>query len=78
MWLRVAASVVLVHLVGTVGAFLGTIIGTCFLVLPLRRAALHEVGADRREFFQESVVPSIAPNLALAPVAGAVPAAHAD
>ena len=69
---NLAASVVLVHLVGTVGAFLGTIIGTCFLVLPLRRAALHEVGADRREFFQESVVPSIAPNLALAAVAGAV------
>lgn len=69
---NLVASVVLVHLVGTVGAFLGTLIGTCFLVIPLRRSALEEVGADRREFVRTSVLPSLAPNLALAAVAGAV------
>lgn len=69
---NLVASIVLVHLVGTVGAFLGTLIGTVFLVIPLRHSALEEVGAGRAEFVRGSVLPSFAPNLALAAVAGLV------
>lgn len=72
---NLAASIVLVHLVGTVGAFLGTLIGTVFLVIPIRRAALADVGASRREFVRSAVRPVLAPGAALAVVAGVVVAA---
>jgi len=69
---NLVASIVLVHLVGTVGAFLGTIIGTVFLVIPIRRAALDDVGASRGEFVRVAVRPVLAPGAALAAVAGVV------
>ena len=69
---NLAASVVLVHLVGTVGVFLGTLVGTVFLVVPLARSSLSDVGAGRREFVTAALRPSLAPTLALAAVAGVV------
>ena len=68
---NLVTSIVLVHLVGTVGAFLGTLVGTVFLVIPVRRAALGEVGSTRAEFVGVSVRPALAPGAALAVVAGA-------
>lgn len=69
---NLVASIVLVHRIGTVGAFLGTLVGTVFLIVPLSRSALAEVHATRRELWHTAIQPSVAPNLALAAVAGLV------
>lgn len=67
---NLVASIVLVRQVGTVGAFLGTLIGTVVLVIPLSRSALGEVAVSHREFWRVAVRPSVAPSVALALVAG--------
>ena len=67
---NLVASAVLVRQIGTVGAFVGTLIGTVVLVIPLSRSALGEVGVSRSQFWRAAVRPSVAPNVALAVVAG--------
>jgi PST family polysaccharide transporter len=67
---NLVASLVLVHLVGTVGVFLGTLIGTAVLLGPLGRAVVREVDTSAAEFLRTAVAPVVAPGLALAAVAG--------
>lgn len=69
--LNLAASLILVHVMGIVGVFVGTLAGMVILVPFLARAALRATGVAARTFLVEAVVPCILPTLALAAAAGA-------
>jgi O-antigen/teichoic acid export membrane protein len=69
---NLVASLVLVHAVGVVGVFEGTLIGTAFLIPPLGRSVLREVGAPAREFVGRALLPTILPLIALLAVTGAI------
>jgi len=59
------ASVILVHAIGIVGCFIGSLIGTIALVPLLGRASLRASGSDVAHFLPRSILPSLAPVLAL-------------
>ena len=65
---NLVASLILVHAVGIVGAFVGTLLGTLLLVPMLGRSALGEVGVTAREFLTTAVGP---PALAVLPLLAA-------
>ena len=64
---NIAASIVLVRVVGVVGAFQATIVASLVLFPLLARPALDYVGLGGREFIRRSVIPGIAPSLLLLP-----------
>jgi O-antigen/teichoic acid export membrane protein len=68
---NLGASLVLVHVVGIVGVFQGTVIGAMVLAYPLGRATLATTKTSRQRFFGEAILPAVAPTLAMAAVAGA-------
>ena len=68
---NLVASLVLVHVVGVVGVFQGTLIGTAFLIPPLGRSILREAGTTLRQFVRQALVPAVVPTLVLLVVAGA-------
>lgn len=68
------ASLVLVHAVGIVGCFIGSLVGTALLLPILGRAALASTGTDAATFVRRSIVPSFWPAAALAAVGGLVEA----
>ena len=70
--INLVASVLLVHAVGIVGVFQGSLIGTALLVPMLGRSMLAEVGVTAREFLRTTVLPVTIALLPLAVVAGAV------
>jgi PST family polysaccharide transporter len=65
---NLVSSLVLVHLVGTVGVFLGTLIGTAVLLGPLGTAVVREVDTSATEFLRTAVAPVLAPSAALSVV----------
>ena len=67
--INLVASVVLVHLVGTAGVFLGTLLGLGFLVPFLGRAICRQVEVPALEFVTTAVGPAL---LACIPMALAV------
>jgi O-antigen/teichoic acid export membrane protein len=69
---NLVASVFLVHAVGVVGAFQGTLLGTMLLIPMLGRSALREVGVTAREFLVTAVGPPVLAVLPLLAAAGAV------
>jgi O-antigen/teichoic acid export membrane protein len=73
---NLSASLLLVHLVGIVGVFEGTALGTAVLIPLLGRPILVEVGVSARRFLRVAVVPTVIPTAALAVVTGAVVAFH--
>ena len=62
---NLVASIVLVHVYGIVGVFIGTLIGTVILVPSLGRAVLDEYGLRLPTFLREAILPALLPNLAL-------------
>jgi O-antigen/teichoic acid export membrane protein len=66
------ASLVLVHAVGIVGVFIGSLVGTAFLVPLLGRSMLAEVRATAGRFLRAAVGPVVLATVALALGAGAV------
>jgi O-antigen/teichoic acid export membrane protein len=66
--INLAASILLVHAVGIVGCFIGTIIGATFLVPFLGRATLAATGSDASTFVRRAVLPSVWPSAAMAAV----------
>ncbi len=64
--INLVASVVLAHLVGIAGVFLGTLLGLCFLVPFLGLATCRQVEVPPLEFVRTTVWPSL---LACAPMA---------
>jgi O-antigen/teichoic acid export membrane protein len=67
---NLVASLILVHHIGVVGVFVGTLIGTAFLIPPLGRSMLREVDASAGEFIRRAVLPTIFPVLALLAATG--------
>jgi O-antigen/teichoic acid export membrane protein len=65
---NLAASVVLVHTIGIVGCFIGSLIGSVALIPLLGRTSLRAAGSNLPTFLSRAVVPSIAPVFALAVV----------
>jgi O-antigen/teichoic acid export membrane protein len=68
-------SIVLVHHVGIVGAFMASLIASPLLVVPLLRAALARVELRRAEFIRASLRPLLVPTIALVGVVAAVTSA---
>jgi O-antigen/teichoic acid export membrane protein len=68
---NLGASLVLVHVVGIVGVFQGTVIGAVVLAYPLARAALATTKTSPHRFVGEAILPVVAPTLVMAAVAGA-------
>lgn len=62
---NLGASIVLVLLIGVAGAFVGTLVGTGILIVPLTRSVLHEVGGVARELVVRSLAPALVPSLLL-------------
>jgi len=62
---NLGSSVVLVRVMGVPGVFVGTLVGTTCLVVPLMRSVLDEVGVSWREFTASSLVPALVPSLLL-------------
>lgn len=58
---NLVSSVVLVHLVGIAGVFLGTLVGTAALVPLLGRSCLREVGIGASDFVGGTIVPALPP-----------------
>ena len=69
---NLVASLFLVHTMGIVGAFVGTLLGTALLVPLLGRSALHEVSVTVREFLTTAVGPPVLAVLPLLAVAVAI------
>lgn len=67
-----AASLLLVHAVGIVGVFIGSLVGTALLIPMLGRSILAEVGVTAGEFLRTAVAPAAAAVAALAGGAAAV------
>jgi O-antigen/teichoic acid export membrane protein len=59
------ASIILVHVYGIVGVFIGTVIGTLVLLPGLGRAVLDEYDTSASEFLRDAVVPALIPNVLL-------------
>ena len=70
--INLVASIVLVLALGTVGAFLGTLVGTAFLVVPLGRSMLRQVDCGIGAFARRSLRPVLGPTVALTALVGAV------
>ncbi len=62
---NLGASIVLVLLIGVAGAFLGTLVGTAILIVPVMRSVLHEVAGTAREFVSRCLAPALIPALLL-------------
>jgi O-antigen/teichoic acid export membrane protein len=62
---NLVASLILVHVYGIVGVFIGTVIGTVVLLPSLGAAVLDEYGIRASTFLREAVVPALVPNLLL-------------
>ncbi len=75
---NLAASLVLVQMVGLVGVFLGTLLGTAFLVPLLARAFLSEVDLAPSTFVRLSVLPVLPAVVCLLVTAGIVVALPLD
>ena len=73
---NLAASLVLVHWVGVVGVFEGSLLGTAILVPLLGRSMLAEVGVTARQFLRTAVVPPTIAVIAAAAAAGVVVVLH--
>jgi O-antigen/teichoic acid export membrane protein len=58
---NLVVSMVLVHHVGIVGVFIGTLAGAPFVVFPLLRSALRRVDVSARDFLERSLAPAMAP-----------------
>jgi O-antigen/teichoic acid export membrane protein len=58
---NLGASIVLVLKIGVAGAFLGTLVGTAFLILPLMRSVFNEVDTTPRDFVSRSLLPVLVP-----------------
>lgn len=69
---NLVASVALVHALGAVGTFYGTLMGVAVLSPPLLRAVLRETEVPWRSFAAEALVPPLLPALAFALAAGSV------
>ena len=69
---NLVASIVLVHAVGIVGVFQGTLIGTAVLLPLLGRSILSEVQAGARHFLGAAVAPVAVATAALVLAAAAV------
>jgi O-antigen/teichoic acid export membrane protein len=69
---NVVASVSLVHAVGIVGTFIGSIIGSLVLTALLLPPVLEETGLGLRHFTRSSLFPALPPSVAMAAAAGAV------
>jgi O-antigen/teichoic acid export membrane protein len=69
---NMAASVVLVNAIGVVGCFVGTLIGTAFLVPLLLRSALRATHTDAAIFARRALAPALAPSACAALVAALV------
>lgn len=67
---NLVASIVLVNAFGVVGAFIGTLTGTAFLIPLLSRSALRTTRTTAKDFVRKSVLPSVAPGASAAVVAG--------
>ena len=65
---NLGASIVLVLVIGVAGAFVGTLVGTAILIVPLMRSALEEVGGTAREFVTRCLAPALVPALLLVAV----------
>lgn len=65
---NLVASVVLIKTVGTVGTFIGTIVGAGLLVPLLARSVLRELHVHPVDFLRSSILPAIAPVGALTAV----------
>ncbi len=70
--INLAVSLVLVHLIGTAGVFMGTLVAACFLVPALARAGFRLVDLGTIEFLRAAVWPAVVACLPMAVVAGAV------
>ena len=70
--INLAASIVLVHLVGVVGCFIGSLLGTVALIPILGRATLDAADGDVATFLRRSVVPALLPTAALVVIGLAV------
>jgi O-antigen/teichoic acid export membrane protein len=68
---NLGASLVLVHVVGIVGVFEGTLIGALVLAYPLGRATLAATRTSGQRFVTEAILPVVAPTVAMAVVSGA-------
>jgi O-antigen/teichoic acid export membrane protein len=69
---NLGASIVLVLVIGVAGAFVGTLVGTACLILPLMRSVLNEVDATPRDFVSRSLVPVLVPAALLVATLAAV------
>jgi O-antigen/teichoic acid export membrane protein len=72
--INLVASVVLVHLVGAAGVFLGTLLGLAFLVPFLGRAICRQVEVSPRTFVSDSVWPALLACIPMAVVVGGIEA----
>ena len=70
--INLVASVVLVHLIGVVGCFIGSLLGTTALIPILGRASLDAADDDTSTFLRHAVLPSLLPTVALLLVGAAV------
>jgi O-antigen/teichoic acid export membrane protein len=66
---NLVSSVVLVNAFGVVGAFIGTLTGTAFLIPLLSRSALRATGTTAADFVRTCVLPAVAPSAAATVVA---------
>jgi O-antigen/teichoic acid export membrane protein len=74
--LNLVCTIVLVHLIGIVGAFEATLIGCVVLAALLGPAVLAEVGLSPRGFLRSAVAPAVAPAVALCVTLYALLASH--
>jgi O-antigen/teichoic acid export membrane protein len=65
-------SIVLVHAVGIVGCFIGTILGATLLVPFLGRSTLAATGSNAVTFLRRAVLPCLLPSAAMAVIGGIV------
>ena len=67
--INLTASLILVHVVGTAGVFIGTLLAALFLVPVIARAGLRLVGIPFAEFLRSAVVPALVACIPMAAVA---------
>ena len=70
--INLVGSIVLVQVVGVVGAFQATFLSAAITLPLLLRATLRDLGLDAREFFRTAIVPAIPTPIAAGLAAGAV------
>src|SRR5205814_2418235 len=69
---NLALSLILVHVVGMVGVFIATLVGSAVLTPPVLRAMLRAVDSNLRRFVTDSLAPALPPLTALLLVASGV------